>query len=212
MNLQTLALASLALLVEAGTVEKAGNCGCDSSSSSDNGPGYRFQHVEAHADMGFYAFSFGASHTYAYQDFQIKVRKPAWLSVTDCYCPGDIFQVFDNGKPVLVTSDCPQDTPSCEFAFNDNAWGCLFDDNFCKGVILLDTGHHNLTIATINSSVGGGAAFLRIDSICPNAPGSALNPMAPPPACCMINPYPDLDDYEATPGRLCNQMVQYPGM
>jgi len=175
-----------------------------------NGPRFRFQEVEAHADMGFYAFSFGSSHTYAYQNFVMKLRKPVWLSVTDCYCPGDSFQVFDNGKPVLVTNICPEITPSCEIVNSTNAWSCLESPDFCHGVILLDTGHHNLTIATINSASGGGAAFLRMDTICPQIPGNVYNPINPPPACCMYNPYPNLENYPPTIGRLCNQMVQYP--
>ncbi len=175
------------------------------------GPSFKFQTVKIHPDMGFYAFSFGASHTYAFQNFVVKLRKPTWLSVTDCYCPGDNFQVFDNGRPILVTNECPEVTPSCELAFEDNAWSCLKDPNFCHGVVLLDSGHHNLTIATINSSVGGGAAFLRLDSICPSQQMfGAYNAANPPPACCMFNPYPNGNDYDYQCGRLCNQMVHYP--
>lgn len=185
--------------------------GFASTKCNDNGNIYSYQEVHAHADMGFYAFSFGASHTYAFQNFVMKLKKPVWLSVTDCYCPGDSFQVFDFGKPILVTTMCPEQTPSCEMAYEDNAWTCLDDMNFCKGVVLLDTGHHNLTIASINSASNGGAAFLRLDTICPQSPNqNVYNPINPPPACCMYNPFPNLDDYPAQPGRLCNQMVQYP--
>jgi hypothetical protein len=180
-----------------------------SSSSSDDTIRYSIQQVEAHANMGFYAFSYGPSHTFSYQNFLVKLRQPVWLTVTDCYCPGDRFQVFDNGKPIMVTTECPLVTPSCDVSYEDNAWSCLNNPDFCKGVVLLDAGHHNLTIATINSEVGGGAAFIRMDSICPQYV-DPYNPTGQPPSCCMYNPYPNLNDYPPTLGRLCNQMVNYP--
>lgn len=179
---------------------------------SNNGPDWHFQTVKASADMGFYAFSFGASHTFAYQNFIVKLNKPVWLSVTDCYCPGDSFQLYDNGKPILVTSECPEDGPaSCDLVYVTDAWQCLDSPEYCHGVTLLDTGYHNITIAVINSQSGGGAAFLRMDTICPQAPNQNIyNPINPPPACCMYNPYPKLNDYTQQCGRLCNQMVNYP--
>ena len=209
MNVSGLLVSLLLQIVSCAVESKKGGCRGGCPTEFPNGPKFHLQRVDAHADMGFYAFSFGASHTFSYQNFVINLKKPVWLTVNDCYCPGDRFQIFDMGKPIMVTSDCPDVTPSCELAYDSNAWSCMNNPNFCKGVSLLDVGHHNLTIAVINSSLGGGAAFLRMDTICPQN-SNPYNPTNPPPACCMYNPYPNLDDYSPLPGRLCNQMVQYP--
>lgn len=165
-----------------------------------------FYNVEAHADMGFYAFSFGAPKSYAFQSFNIKVKKAAWLSITDCFCPGDTFQVFDNGVPLIVTQNDPRNnTKPCEGEYySENAWTCFTDFWHAKSSAIINPGYHNITIAAINSTYGGGTGFIRIDTSC--AP-----PNSQPLPCCLIEEIDNEQlDYDYTGGRLCNQMVSYP--
>lgn len=163
-----------------------------------------FQNVVAHADMGFYAFSFGAPKTYAYQSFQVKLKEAAWLSITDGFCPGDTFQVFDNGVPLAVTI-LPTDADlDCATAYDDNAWNCFVGPNHAKRTVFLNPGHHNLTITSITGPYGGGTGFIRLDTSC--------TPVGqqPVPCCWIVDAENPNEDYQWSAGRFCNQMVTYP--
>lgn len=166
-----------------------------------------YQTAKAHADMGFYAFSYGAPRTMAYQSYLLKLRKTAQLTVTDCYCPGDKFQIFDNGVPILTTDQCPPTVPTDCSGLDTNAWSCMTNANFCHGQVLLNAGYHNLTFAVISSPSGGGAGFFRIDTLCAPTMISPFDPAISPPWCCLL----ETDTTDITKiGRLCNQMVQWP--
>lgn len=164
-----------------------------------------YQEVDAHADAGFYAFSFGAAKTYAYQSFSFKLRNSGFLSITDCFCPGDTFQIYDNGIPLAITK-APENGPfPCQPPYYmESAWQCMVGEYHAKASVILNPGHHNITVAAVNSAVGGGTGFLRIDTSC-------TPPNTQPYPCCWIeeadNPQ---TDYEWSVGRLCNQMVTYP--
>lgn len=165
-----------------------------------------FQNVPAHADLGFYAFSFGGSKQYSYQSFTIKLKNTAFLSVTDCYCPGDTFQVFVDGVPLIVTQN-PEAyaNVSCIAPYYiEDAWACFTGPYHSKSSSILNPGYHNITIATINSAVGGGTGFIRIDTSC-----TPKNEQ-PIPCCWIAEADNEEVDYDYTPGRLCNQMVNYP--
>lgn len=164
-----------------------------------------FQNVPAHADMGFYAFSFGDSKTYAYQSFALKLKKTAFISITDCFCPGDTFQLFDNGVPLIVTQNPQGPVPECvDPYYMENAWNCFTGPYHSKSSSILNPGHHNITIAVINSASQGGTGFIRIDTSC------TPNNEQPIPCCWIADADNEENDYDYTPGRLCNQMVNYP--
>lgn len=195
-----------------------------------------YQNVPIHMDMGFYAFSFGEPNSMAYQSFSFKLHHSSFLTITDCFNSGDTFQAFDNGIPVAVTTFPPPipDTPT----YLTNAWKCMTNPAHSKASVLLNPGHHNITIAVINSVQGGGAAFVRVDKACQRSPyakpqscdnipgcgytessGSDGDPICEDCGDCPVPinlraPVPCCyiteDGSLDTEGRLCNQMVNYP--
>ncbi len=202
MNLSSLIISTAALLLSGLAAEQQQvNSNYGPFSLAKGG----FQDVVAHADNGFYAFSFGGPKSYSYQSFFVKLHKTAFLSITDCYCPGDTFQVFDNGVPLLVTMN-PEDGPyACEIPYYlTDAWSCFVGAYHSKGSAILNPGYHNITIATINSHLGGGTGFLRIDTSC-----TPTNEQ-PVPCCWIKEADQEQTDYSYQCGRLCNQMVNYP--
>lgn len=185
-----------------------------------------FQNVPVQPDMGYYAFSFGAPNTYAYQSFTFKLRFSAFLTVVDCYFPDDTFQAFDNGIPVALTQIQTLSVDPIADYSND-VWYCQTQSVFhSKASVFLNPGHHNITIAVINSEFGGGTGFIRVDKACQISPyitddnyhtidDCDVSPpctdcpqvqLSEPQPCCFLN----ADGLIDPAGPLCNQMVNYP--
>lgn len=134
-----------------------------SSSSSRN----QDTHVHLKADVGFYAFDFGASSTPVWTDFFFKSRNVTALTITDCYCEGDWFSFSDNGVHIGNTwvgcaKECDTD---CAF-YQTNPWNCMWDEFHCTGGAFLVPGCHNITIFTEKSVYNSGTAFIRLDTVC----------------------------------------------
>lgn len=118
------------------------------------------------ADAGWYTVTYGAQYTYADQIFVLNNKKTAILQMTGCYCPGNVFQVFDNGTPITLTDDCtfPQPTePTCENREPD-PFTCSQSTDFCHGAALLEPGYHNISIGILASPWGAGASYIRVDT------------------------------------------------
>jgi hypothetical protein len=134
-----------------------------SSSSSDN----QDIHVHLKADVGFYAFDFGGSSTPVWTDFFFKSRNVTAVTITDCYCEGDWFSFYDNGKHIGNTwtgcAGCVGD--ACNF-YSTNPWNCMWDRFHCTGGAFLTPGCHNITIMTERSVFNSGTAFIRLDTVC----------------------------------------------
>jgi hypothetical protein len=81
---------------------------------------------------------------------------PATFSITDDFIPGDVYHVFDMGKPILVTTFSGAQTP---FAPTGNpfdpagnaAWSSA---SYSHGSVLLSVGLHSLTIEDDGSGAG----------------------------------------------------------
>ena len=88
---------------------------------------------------------------------------PVLLRVTDAFCRGDEFTVYDRGVAIFDTSKVGTD-PSCDdmprITRGPGAWG---DHSYSKGKFLLEPGRHRVKIRITDSPFGAASAFLRID-------------------------------------------------
>lgn len=166
---------------------------CDSSSSTSHWqqPANPCQgdcnRVNVMPDAGFYSFPYAGSNTFSPRSFYICTDKTLILSVTNCFCQGDYFEVFDNGQPILLTLDGQQSaqyppnyTPGLPVTgcvpVNDPST-CLASPYFNHGSAVLNPGTHLITILVGASWYTGGAGFLRVDTAC------LINGLMQP--CCM---------------------------
>lgn len=124
-------------------------------------------------DAGWYTVTFGGQYTYADQIFAVYNKQTAIIEMTACFCPGDQFQVFDNGVPITLTdAHC---TPSsltnvvCTTPEQDPNVCADSNPDFCAGAAILEPGFHNITVGVLASPWGAGAAFIRVDTACKDA-------------------------------------------
>ncbi len=158
---------------------------CESSSSSHYIPPPNPCHGECNRinvlpDAGFYSFPYAGSNTFSPRSFYICTDKTLFLSVTNCFCQGDYFQVFDNGQPILITDegqDFPGFPPSAGCVPVNDPSTCLSSAAFNHGSAVLNPGTHLLTVLVGASWYTGGAGFLRVDTAC------LINGVMQP--CCM---------------------------
>ena len=123
-------------------------------------------HVPMLADIGFYSFEFGRKNKVVDTTFHFVLQRPAYFTVTDCYCEGDAFRFVDNGVNSFSTNvNCPLGPYKCR-TFESDPWKCLNNGKFCTGNAYLGVGSHNVTITPSNSVTGGGTAFVRLDTLC----------------------------------------------
>ena len=87
-------------------------------------------------------------------------KTPVLLRVTDGFCRGDRFRVWDNGFPIFVTTGVAVD-PSCDdipsVGMPGPAW---LDQTYSKGHFLLEPGKHAIRIQASRSPFGAGGAWL----------------------------------------------------
>jgi len=88
------------------------------------------------------------------------VESPSRLivRVTDDYCRGDVFRVFDNGDPVGETPWVP--VGGCEFRGPDAAF---LDPSYSSGAFPIGTGPHAIAIQVITNPFASGEGYLRVD-------------------------------------------------
>ena len=113
-------------------------------------------------------FFFGAEGTFSTDVFTFSSASPTILRITDDFCKGDRFRIFDNGVPIGDTSvvpigsvdDCagfggPSGDPVAAFA----------STVYSHGSFPLGPGNHSITILAIVSPFGGGRGFIKVDSV-----------------------------------------------
>lgn len=131
--------------------------------------------ISAIPDTGFYSFSYAGANTWVPRSFYVCNSEPVRLSITGCFCVGDYFEVFDNCVPVIIAKPdsgfpvFPTTTPCVPV--NDPAV-CAADGAFAHGFYDLKPGTHNITIYTGASLYGGGAGFIRLDTLCAFSTGT----------------------------------------
>ena len=128
---------------------------------------FHLKKVHILLDVGWYQFAFGNAATFAFQSFHFRSDDFTAVTVTDAYCEGDAFLIYDQSIPLVPTYwNCPYIiTPICQFNV-PNPTLAVFDGEHCLGGSNLNPGHHNITIEVLNSPYTGGAGFVRVDTVC----------------------------------------------
>jgi len=98
--------------------------------------------------------------TYApVQPWTVWLNAPGTLTITDAFASGDQFEGLSNGQPLGLTS------PTIPFQHcGDNPENCINAFGMSSGVFALSAGSNLLTIRTVASQVGSGAAYFRVDA------------------------------------------------
>lgn len=85
---------------------------------------------------------------------------PSLFSITDDFCTGDVFRIYDFGVNLGATST-PTIIGHCARVGPDVA----FDDpKYSSGTFLLGPGAHSITIETIVNPFNGGQGWIKVDS------------------------------------------------
>lgn len=115
--------------------------------------------VHLKVGAGWYNFTFTNQYSFANRNFLFQTEKQTLLRITDTFCAGDVFQVYDWGQFLLQTTPvnitCDNYTPLPDVAWPSIGWS--------SGYYFLDPGCHNITIQVIQSPYTAGAANIRVD-------------------------------------------------
>ena len=91
---------------------------------------------------------------------------PTILRITDDFCKGDQFRIFDFETPVGDTS--PVEATTCSGPGEVSGVGpdtAFADPTYSHGSFPLGPGDHSITIQAIVSPFGGGRGYIRVDSV-----------------------------------------------
>lgn len=157
-----------------------GRCGCcHHRKSSEN---FEFKDVEIKPYVGIYAFNFGKTAVPIKQTFTFFATQQLLLTVWDCFCSGDSFNVFDNQVFLGSTARGPIEGKPCDY-YSCEPKECLTEainlGHFYWYSWTLLPGKHNVTMIPYLSPYGKGTAFLRLDKGCPQT--NINDPLVP---CC----------------------------
>lgn len=129
----------------------------------NGGPGTVADDPPITPGSGWQTFTFDGVNSFDFEGpFTFTSGTPAVVSVTDAFCRGDQFRVYDNAVPIGDTSPVPVDT-ACSPSVG-NADAAFHDPAYSKGSFLVPAGPHSITIQAIVSPFGSGGAYLRVDA------------------------------------------------
>lgn len=98
----------------------------------------------------------------------------AQLTVLDAAWLVDSFDVYDNGSYIGSTSPLTcSSTPCTEYCSSDPDI-CVNDPDASKGVFMMESGLHAITIIPTETSSSVGAGYLRVDAIGADADGDGI--------------------------------------
>jgi hypothetical protein len=122
-------------------------------------------------DGGWYTFSWsGVGPVFAVEGaFTFTAGGDVEVKVTDDFCKGDRFRIYDFGVPVgdtslVATGPCPNDP----FSVGPDA--AFVDPTYSSGTFPLGPGSHSITIEVITNPFGSGDGYIRVDSAGPTIP------------------------------------------
>jgi len=143
------------------------------------------------ADAGWYTATYGSQYSYADQIFVLNLRKTSIVQLTSCFCFGNVFQAYDNGKAILLTDHCTWPAPTSNTCSDEDdnritvPQDCALSPNFCDGAAILEPGYHNISIGVLQSPWGAGAAYIRVDTAAQSNPSWMNLPLMP---LCQMDP------------------------
>jgi hypothetical protein len=99
----------------------------------------------------------------------ITVRQPgpAKLYVTDLFCRGDVFDVYDNGVLIGTTSMVAVDEECDDVPYRDNPREAFRDPTYSSGVFELVAAErgHQLRFRTIQNFIGFGSSVFSVRNV-----------------------------------------------
>jgi hypothetical protein len=96
--------------------------------------------------------------------FEFSSARPVVLQVTDAFCRGDRFELRDGGTVVGTTPSVPVFGCTDPNQVTDPVVA-FQDPSYSHGRFVLGAGAHSITIREITGALGGGAGFLRVDTL-----------------------------------------------
>ncbi|CEP14144.1 hypothetical protein [Parasitella parasitica] len=109
----------------------------------------------------FVTFRWKGEEAVAMESFDVNVENTARIQVTDFKNRGDMFEVFDNGQSLGMTTKV--DALKDEEVFAATPEEALNDDRFSKGIFDLAKGEHKITIKAVGPYEAGTAAIRVLD-------------------------------------------------
>jgi len=130
---------------------------------------HHHDHYSTHitADLGWYLFPYNSMGV-GY--FTANLTSISTVTLTGCYCPGDVVELIDNGFPITAAVNCAVSQPTtiggtCDAPVLDN-FACLESEGFCGVSGIIPPGQHNFTTIVSRSSYNYNQAAIRIDTYC----------------------------------------------
>ena len=106
------------------------------------------------------AFFFGQAGTFSPNEFTFTANEPVMLSVTDDFCKGDRFEVFDNGVSIGATSNPVNEFPGCSVSAGPEA--AATNPEYSSADFVLGPGFHHIKIKVIDSPFDAGAGYIEV--------------------------------------------------
>lgn len=109
---------------------------------------------------GWTQFKFGPCGSTVHPPFCFNSELPTILKITDYFCIGDRFEIYDNGVCIGKSSEacfdeCKTTTGCPDFAYEHEQWSSF--------TASLTPGHHNITIKVLASPYKEGFGAIRVD-------------------------------------------------
>ncbi|MQY50641.1 PEP-CTERM sorting domain-containing protein [Rhodocyclus tenuis] len=114
------------------------------------------------ADAGSHWLDDFAANAPGNLSFSLSLSGPAWLKVTDLGTTGDVFEVFDNGRSLGLTS-APQLANTQDIGIDFDA--AFASRDWSHGQWLLGAGTHVITGLVSRSPVGAGIGGLQVTAV-----------------------------------------------
>lgn len=135
---------------------------------------FTYREVKLRPNAGYYAFNFQLAGEPVKDAFVFHYGKPTVLSVFDCYCTGDGFEIYDSNVYV-GSSEGPNDGNGSCTKYSEDPIVCYSDSEWSFFQGALNPGKHNITLSPWASPYRKGTAFLRVDDLCPLTPPPKAN-------------------------------------
>jgi hypothetical protein len=97
--------------------------------------------------------------------FTFSSTRSVVVKVTDGFCRGDQFEVFDSGASVGTTSAVAVDAQCDDVPEIVDPDVAFADSTYSHGAFVLAPGSHAITIRAIVNPFAGGGAWLRVDTL-----------------------------------------------
>lgn len=103
-------------------------------------------------------FVFTNTGSYSNKRYEFTLSTIAYLEITDLFCKGDAFGIFDHSSLLattpLVPVTCNSPTSDPDVAYPDASYS--------SWRVLLGSGNHNISIVVVNSPYSAGTGAIRL--------------------------------------------------